>query len=77
MTVQAEYWNDNSASSRHRNPDVPVDAEEEILAFHDSSMSSYNKLRLVVFENGLENPHMFDDSDAIVIEINVADDGCK
>ena len=60
-----------------RNPEVPVDAKEEMLNFYDSSMSSYNILQLVVFENDLENTKMFDGDDAIVIEINVSDEGCK
>ena len=77
MTIQAEYWNVNSPGDRRRNPEAPVDAEEEMLTFYDSSMSSYNRLQLVVFENGLENTNMLDDGDAIVIEIKASDEGRK
>ena len=79
MTVQAEYWNSNSPDIKLRNPPAPVDAEEEILAFHDSTISEYSTLRLVVFENGIENTNMFvGDEDAVVIQIEIAeDDGRK
>ena len=56
---------------------MPVDAKEEMLNFYDSSMSSYNRLQLVVFENGLENTNLLEDGNAIMIEINVSDQGRK
>ena len=42
-----------------------------MLTFYDSRISSCNRLKLVVYENGLKNKNMFDDSDAVVLEITV------
>ena len=81
MTIQAEYWYESTPEDVRREPPVPISADTQQLMFYDANITKPGYfLRLVVFENNLENPNMFNNiSDAVEIQVITEEDesGCE
>ena len=58
VTIQVEYWPSNDVSDTNRCPNIAVQAEEQELKFYDESIDASYVMRLVVYENGLENTYL-------------------